>query len=97
MTVYEFDRIRNFRAQPMPPLPAAPAAPGAQAPDGRPVVPAEKAAAVLRVVGIGGPGISFTYSGRPVRFGVALDPDEAHSVAAQLEARHSFADGQSAA
>ena len=82
MTVYEFDRIRNFRAQP---------------PDGRPVVPAEKAAAVLRVVGIGGPGISFTYSGRPVRFGVALDPDEAHSVAAQLEARHSFADGQSAA
>jgi hypothetical protein len=81
----------------MPPLTAVTVARSAQAPDGKSVVPAEKAAAVLRVVGIGGPGISFSYGGRPVRFGVALDPMEAHSVVVQLEARHSFADSQSAA
>ena len=97
VTVYEFDRIRNLRAQPMPPLTEVTLTRGAQAPDGKRVVPAEKAVAVMRVVGIGGPGISFTYAGRPVRFGVALDPMEAHSVVAQLEARHAFADGQSAA
>jgi hypothetical protein len=97
VTVYEFDRIRNLRAQPMPPLTEVTVARSAQAPDGRRVVPAEKVVAVMRVVGIGGPGISFTYAGRPVRFGVALDPMEAHGVVAQLEARHSFADGQSAA
>jgi hypothetical protein len=95
--VYELDRIRNLRAQPMPPLTEATVARSAQAPDGKLVVPAEKAGAVLRVIGIGGPGISFAYGGKAVRFGVALDPMEAHGVVAQLESRHSFADGQSAA
>jgi len=94
---YEFDRIRNLRAQPLPPLEELTAARGAQAPDGTPVVTPEKAAAVMRVVGIGGPGISFTYAGRAVRFGVALDPLEARSVVSQLQSRHSFIDGQSAA
>jgi len=95
--VYEFDRIRNLRAQPMPPLTEVAVARSAQEPDGKRVVPAEQAAAVMRVVGLGGPGISFTYAGRAVRFGVALDPVEAHGVVAQLVARHSFADGQTAA
>jgi hypothetical protein len=97
VTVYEFGRIRNLRAQPMPTPAELAAASGPRAPDGRSALPAEKAAAVMRIVGIGGPGISFTYAGKPVRFGVALDPMEAHGVVAQLEARHSFADGQSAA
>lgn len=95
--VYEFDRIRNLRARPVPPLAGAAAVGGAPARDGRPIVTAEQAVAVMRVVGIGGPGISFTYAGRAVRFGVALDPAEAHGVVAQLEARHAFAEGRSAA
>jgi hypothetical protein len=95
--IYELDRIRNLRAQPMPPLAEVTVARGAQAPDGKPAVPAEQVKTVLRVVGIGGPGISFTYASRPVRFGVALDPLEAQLVVTQFQARHAFADGQSAA
>jgi hypothetical protein len=94
---YELDRIRNLRAQPMPSLAEGAVAPGAPAPEGKPAVPAEQAKAVMRVIGIGGPGISFTCASRPVRFGVALDPLEARSVVAQLEARHTFAEGQTAA
>jgi hypothetical protein len=60
-------------------------------------VTAEQAGAVLRVIGIGGPGVLFRYDGRPVRFGLALDPAEAHQVVAQLQGRHSFADGCHAA
>jgi len=95
--VYGFDRIRNLRAQPMPPLTEVTVTRGAQAPDGTRVVPAEQAKTVLRVMGIGGPGISFTYANRPVRFGVALDPMEARGVVAQLVARHAFAEDQTAA
>ena len=95
--VYELDRIRNLRAQPLPPLAGGTVARDERAPDGTGAAPAEQAKAVLRAIGIGGPGISFTYASRPVRFGVALDPLEAHGVVAQLEARHSFADGQSGA
>lgn len=95
--IYELDRIRNLRAQPMPPLTEVTVARGAQPPDGKPAVPAERVKTVLRVVGIGGPGISFTYASRPVRFGVALDPLEAQMVVTQLQARHAFAAGQSAA
>jgi hypothetical protein len=95
--VYELDRIRNLRAQPMPPLTEVTVARSAQAPDGKRVVPAEQAKTVLRVIGIGGPGISFTYASRAVRFGVALDPTEARGVVTQLQARHSFAEGQTAA
>ena len=97
VTIYEFDRIRNLRAQPMPPLTEVTVARSAQVPDGKQVVPAEKAVAVMWVVGIGGPGISFTYAGRPVRFGVALDPTEAQMLVTQLQARHAFAEGLSAA
>lgn len=94
---YELDRVLNLRAQPMPSLTEVTVAPSAQAPDGRRSVPAEQVKAVMRVVGIGGPGISFTYAGKPVRFGVALDPREAQMLVTQLHARHSFAEGQSAA
>ncbi len=94
---YELDRIRNLRAQPIPPLTAAPVAHGAPVNGGTQAVPAEQAKTVLRAIGIGGPGICFTYASRPVRFGVALDPLEARGVVAQLVARHPFADGQTAA
>ena len=95
--VYELDRILNLRAQPMPPLTEATVARSAQAPDGKRAVPVEQVKTVLRLVGIGGAGISFTYASRPVRFGVALDPMEAQMLVTQLQARHSFAEGQTAA
>ena len=95
--VFELDRIRNLRAQPLPPLSEVTVASNAQAPDGAPVVSAEQAKTILRVIGIGGPGISFTYASRPVRFGAALDPMEAQMLVTQLQARHAFAEGQSAA
>jgi hypothetical protein len=95
--VYELDRVLNLRAQPMPPLSEVTVAPSAPAPDGKRAVPAEQLRTVLRVVGIGGPGICFTYAGKPVRFGVALDPREAQTLVTQLQARHSFAEGQTAA
>ncbi len=94
---YELDRILNFRAQPMPPLTGMTVARSAQAPDGTQAVPAEQVKSVLRVVGIRGPGISFTYARRPVRFGVALDPLEAQTLVTQLQARHPFAEGLTAA
>jgi hypothetical protein len=97
VTVYELDGVRNLTARELPPLTGVTVARSAQAPDGRMVASAEQAGAVLRVIGIGGPGISFVYGGKPVRFGVALDPMEARLVVAQLRARHSFADGQTAA
>jgi hypothetical protein len=89
--VYELDRIRNLQARPLPPLDGESEAHGARA------LPAGQAKRVLRFIGVGGPGISFTYASRPVRFGVALDPMEARGVVAQLQARHSFAAGQTAA
>jgi hypothetical protein len=95
--IYELDRIRNLRAQPLPTLTGAMVARGAQAPDATQVVPVEQAKAVLRVIGIGGPGISFTYASRSVRFGVALDPMEAQMLVTQFMARHAFAEGQTAA
>lgn len=95
--VYELDRVLNLRAQPMPSLTEVAVAPGAQAPDGKLTVPAEQVKRVMRVAGIGGPGISFTYAGKPVRFGVALDPMEAQMLVTQLRARHAFAEGLSAA
>jgi hypothetical protein len=95
--VYELDRVLNLRAQPMPSLTEVTVPRGSQAPDGKRAVPAEQVKTVLRVVGIGGPGISFTYAGKPVRFGVALDPREAQMLVAQLQARHSFAEDLSAA
>lgn len=94
---YTLDGIRNLRAAPLPPLTALPAESGASSAPPAPVAPEEQAKAVLRVVGIGGPGICFTYAHRPVRFGVALDPVEARGVVAQLAARHSFPEGVSAA
>jgi hypothetical protein len=95
--VYELDRVLNLRAQPMPPLSDVTVAPGVQATDGKRAVTAGQVKTVMRVVGIGGPGISFTYASRPVRFGVALDPMEAQMLVTQLQARHSFAEGQTAA
>ena len=95
--VYELDRIRNLRAQPLPPLAGGTVARDERAPDGTGAAPAEQAKAVLRAIGIGGPGISFTYATRAVRFGVALDPLEAQLLVTQLQARHSFADGPAAA
>jgi hypothetical protein len=95
--VYELDRVRNLRAQPLPPLTEVPVACSARAPDGKRVVPAEQAKTVLRVVGIGGPGVSFTYASRPVRFGVALDPAEAQWIVTQLRARHAFPGAETAA
>ena len=96
-SVYALDRIRNLRAQAISPPAGGPGAPGAPSPDGTVIVPAEQAQAVLRVIGVRGPGISFTYASRPVRLGVALDPVEAQSVVTQLQARHSFVVGESAA
>jgi len=97
VTVYEFGRIRDLRAQPLP-SPTDLALPGGGAAgSGPPALDAEKAAAVVHAIGIGGPGIAFTYAGRPVRFGVALDPMEARSVVAQLEARHPFDGDRTAA
>jgi hypothetical protein len=95
--VYEFDRIWNFRAQPMPPITESTGARGASSSDGTKAVPAEQARTALRVIGIGGPGISFTYVNRPVRFGLALDPMEAQMVVTQVRARHTFAGGETAA
>lgn len=46
----------------------------------------------LKVVGIAGPGITFEYDGKPVRFGLALDPAEAALLVTQLRARHAFVD-----
>jgi hypothetical protein len=95
--VYELDRVRNLRAQAMPPLTEVPGAHGTQATDGTLVVPAEKAKAAMRIIGVRGPGISFTYASRAVHLGLALDPLEAQRVVAQLQARHSFVDGETAA
>lgn len=95
--VYELDRVLNLRAQPMPSLTEVTVAPSAQAPDGKRAVPAEQVKTVMRAFGIMGPGISFTYAGKPVRFGVALDPVEAQMLVTQLQARHAFAEGLSAA
>ena len=95
--VYELDRVRDLTAQALPPLTEVAVARGATTPDGKLVVSPEQAGAVLRVMGIGGPGITFRYDGRPVRFGVALDPLEARMVVSQLQARHSFASGWTAA
>jgi hypothetical protein len=95
--VYELDRIRNLRAQPLPPFPEVTAAQSGQSSEGKRIVPGEKAKTILRIIGVGGPGVSFTYARRPVRFGVALDPAEARMVVTQLQARHSFAEGQTAA
>ncbi len=50
------------------------------------------AGAMLKVVGVGGPGITFDYDGKPVRFGLALDPAEAAMLVTQLRARHAFGD-----
>jgi hypothetical protein len=97
VTVYELDRVRDLTAQALPPLTEVAVARGAQAPDGKLVVSTEKAGAVLRAIGIGGPGITFFYGGKSVRIGVALDPAEAQMVVTQLRARHSFASGSSAA
>jgi hypothetical protein len=95
--VYELDRVLNLRAQPMPSLSEVAVAPSVQAPDEKRAVPAESVKRVMRVIGIGGPGISFTYAGKPVRFGVALDPMEAQMLVTQLQARHSFAEGRAVA
>ena len=91
--VYSLDRIRDLRALDLPPLPDLRLPAGDRAPE---VTTAETAGAALRIVGIGGPGISFRYDGKPVRFGFALDPLEAHQVVAQLQGRHAFP-GRSAA
>ena len=91
--VYPLERIRDLRAVELPPLPELPLGPGDHAPD---VSTAETAGAALRIVGIGGPGITFRYDGRPVRFGLALDPLEARQVVAQLKGRHSFPEGRAA-
>ena len=95
--VYELDRIRNLVAQALPPLTEVAVARSAQAPGGKLAVSAEKAGAVLRLIGIGGPGVFFNYGGKPVRFGVALDPMEARMVVTQLQARHSFTSRETAA
>jgi hypothetical protein len=95
--VYELDRVLNLRAQPMPLLSEVTVTPSARAPEAKGAVPVEQVKTVLRVVGIRGPGISFTYASRPVRFGVALDPLEAQMLVTQLQARHAFAEGQTAA
>ncbi len=85
--VYSLERIRDLRAMELPPLPELRPAPGDRAPE---PTTAETAGAALRIVGIGGPGIAFRYDGRPVRFGLALDPLEARHVVAQLQGRHAF-------
>ena len=95
MKVYQLDRVRNLAAQALPALGEVTVARSAQVPDGKIVMSAEKAGAVLRAVGIGGAGISFDYDGKLVRFGLALDPMEAGSVVTQLQARHTFASGRS--
>ena len=90
---YPLDRIRDLRAVELPPLPELHLPPGDHAPQ---LTTGETAGAALRIVGIGGPGITFRYDGRPVRFGLALDPLEAHQVVAQLQGRHPFPEGRAA-
>jgi hypothetical protein len=88
---YSLEGVSNLRARDLSLSGASVTTPGGQTP-----LPPEQAAAILRVAGIGGPGITFDYQGRPVRFGVALDPAEAHQVVAQLQARHAFPEGAAA-
>jgi hypothetical protein len=92
--VYALDHIRDLRALDPPPLPDLKLPAGAEALEG---VPQEAAIVAMHAAGIGGPGIVFRYDGRHVRFGVALDPLEAHQVVAQLQGRHAFPGGRSAA
>ena len=93
---YALDRVRNLTAQQMPALTEVDVARSPQAPHGKMAIPSEKAGAVLRAIGVGGPGISFDYDRRLVRFGLALDPLEAGGVVTQLQARHAFARGRAA-
>lgn len=81
---YALDRIQDLRAPELPALPVL------RPPRGDGVPAAGKARTALRLVGVGGPGIVFRYDGRPVRFGVALDPLEARHVVTQLRGRHPF-------
>jgi hypothetical protein len=90
---YALDQITNLVARAMPPVLQATVARSGQAPDRTIQVTPDKTQAVLRVIGIGGPGISFTCGGKAVRFGVALDPMEAQMVVSQLQGRHSFGVG----
>jgi hypothetical protein len=89
---YTLDRVSNLRAQDLPPVGSLTKAPG----DSAPLTP-EQAASALRFLGIGGPGISFDYAGKPVRFGLALEAMEARQIVAQLQARHAFPERQAAA
>jgi hypothetical protein len=91
--VYALDRVRDLRALELPPLPELRLSPGDHAPE---LASTATASAALRLVGIGGPGISFRYDGRPVRFGLALDPLEARHVVAQMRGRHEFPGGRAA-
>ena len=95
--VYQLDRVRDLRARAMPALDVFRVADRAPAPDGTKTLSPGQADAVLGVLGVCGPGIGFTYDGRPVRFGVALDPTEAQSIVSQLRGRHTFDAGRSAA
>ncbi len=90
---YALERIRDLRAVDLPPLPELHLPPGDHRP---PIAAGETAEAALRFVGIGGPGITFRYDGKPVRFGLALDPLEAHQVVSQLQGRHPFPEGRAA-
>lgn len=90
---YALERIRDLRAVELPPLSELRLPQGDHVPQ---PVTAETAGAALRIVGIGGPGITFRYDGKPVRFGLALDPLEAHQVVSQLKGRHSFPEGRAA-
>jgi hypothetical protein len=91
--VYSLDRIRDLRAVDLPPMPELRSLHGDELPD---AITAATAGGALRIIGIGGPGITFRYDGRPVRFGLALDPLEAHQVVSQLQGRHGFPGGRAA-
>lgn len=92
---YALDRVTNLRAPVPPALPEL--AQAREAMSGKMSASPEAVARALQVVGIGGPGIVFDYGGKPVRFGVALDPTEARQVVAQLQGRHAFPENPAAA
>jgi hypothetical protein len=96
---YPLDRVTRLEAGPLPDL----AALAASSPAGAAAAARARAqartldpGAVLRVIGIGGPGLVFIADGRPVRFGIALDPTEASQLVSLLRSRHAFP-GDSAA
>ncbi len=53
----------------------------------------EAARPALAIAGVGGGGILIHTSGRPLRFGFALGPEESAAIVSTLRQRHAFPDG----